>query len=255
MGASTLEAFATPESWIALLTLTTLEIVLGIDNVVFIAILSGRLPEKQQASARRWGLLGAKGMRIMLLFDISWIMGLTKPFFDVLGKEISGRDLILLAGGLFLIAKATDEIHERIEEAGNPADRPVHTAASSFSGVLIQVMILDMVFSLDSVITAVGMADHMAIMVVAVIIAIIVMMIFADAVSDFIHRYPTMKILALSFLFLIGVMLVAEGFGKHIEKGYIYFAMGFSLFVQFINLHITKKRREARKASESAAPA
>lgn len=248
-----MEILASPESWIALLTLTTLEIVLGIDNVVFIAILSGKLPENQQSLARRVGLGAAMFMRIALLFAIGWVMGLTAELFSVLDHGISGRDLILLGGGLFLIGKATYEIHERISESDHPSERPLRTAAVSFGSVIFQVMLLDMVFSLDSVITAVGMVDHISIMIAAVVIAIAVMMIFADSISAFIHRHPTMKILALSFLLLIGVMLVAEGMGKHIEKGYIYFAMGFSLFVELINLKIIAKRRAKRQQREATA--
>lgn len=247
-----MEILASPESWIALLTLTVLEIVLGIDNIVFIAILTGRLKESEQSKARKIGLLGAMGMRIVLLLAISWVMGLTAALFSIFGHAVSGRDLILIGGGLFLMAKATKEIFERLEEADHPADTPIRTKAASYLGVIVQIMLLDMVFSLDSVITAVGMAKHIEIMVVAVVLAIIVMMVFADPVSNFIHRFPSMKILALSFLLLIGVMLMAEGLGKHIEKGYIYFAMGFSLFVQMVNIQIAKKRRASKQAEAAA---
>jgi predicted tellurium resistance membrane protein TerC len=228
------------DSLIALATLTSLEIVLGIDNIVFISILSGKLPVEQRARARRLGMLGAMLMRIGLLLTISWVMRLTAPLFAVLGQEISGRDLILLFGGLFLMAKATFEIHERIE-----GESPAMVAARSvptFAAVIVQIMLLDIVFSLDSVITAVGMADQIAVMVAAVVIAVAVMMAFAGSVSHFVERNPTIKMLALSFLLLIGVMLVAEGLGQHISKGYIYFAMAFSLLVELLNLRAHRGR-------------
>jgi predicted tellurium resistance membrane protein TerC len=234
-----LEHLLTTENAIAFLTLASLEIVLGIDNIVFISILTGKLPQEQQARARTLGLALAMGTRIALLFAISWVMGLTAPLFDVLEHEVSGRDLILLVGGLFLIGKATFEIHERLEGGGHDDDTARRTA--SFVSVLVQIAILDLVFSLDSVITAVGMADEIWIMVAAVVVAVLVMMIFAGKVSRFIERRPTIKILALSFLILIGVMLVAESFGKHIEKGYIYFAMGFSLLVELLNLRLRRR--------------
>jgi predicted tellurium resistance membrane protein TerC len=237
-----LEHLLTTENAIAFLTLASLEIVLGIDNIVFISILTGKLPQEQQARARTLGLALAMGMRIVLLFAISWVMGLTAPLFEVLGHEISGRDLILLVGGLFLIGKATFEIHERLEGGGHDDETAKRTA--SFLSVLVQIAILDMVFSLDSVITAVGMADEIWIMVAAVVVAVLVMMIFAGKVSRFIERRPTIKILALSFLILIGVMLVAESFGKHIEKGYIYFAMAFSLGVELLNMRLRKVDKE-----------
>ncbi len=227
----------TPENLVALLTLATLEIVLGIDNIVFISILTGKLPEEQRARGRTIGLALAMGMRIALLFAIKWVMGLTAELFTVLDHSVSGRDLILFGGGLFLVGKATFEIHERLE---GPATHKERTKAASFAGVLVQIALLDMVFSLDSVITAVGMAKEIWVMVAAVVIAVAVMMIFAGPVSSFIERHPTMKILALSFLILIGVMLIAESAGKHIEKGYIYFAMAFSLLVELINMRVRK---------------
>jgi predicted tellurium resistance membrane protein TerC len=231
----------TSENLIALLTLTSLEIVLGIDNIVFISILVGKLPRERQASARRIGLLLAMGMRIALLLAISWVMGLTEPLFTIaaLGQEISGRDLILLLGGLFLVAKATWEIHDKLEgaEHGQAAPR-----AAGFGAILIQIVLLDIVFSLDSVITAVGMARHIEIMVAAVVIAVGVMMVFAGTISAFIERHPTMKMLALSFLLLIGVVLIADGFGQHVSKGYIYFAMAFSLFVEILNLRLRRTK-------------
>ncbi len=226
------------ENLIALATLTGLEIVLGIDNVVFISILSARLPAERQNAARRVGLLLAMLMRIGLLLAISWIMGLTKPLFGVLGHDFSGRDLILFFGGLFLIGKATYEIHEKLEGAGHGADAV--KVRPSFSAVIVQILLLDIVFSLDSVITAVGMVKHIPIMIAAVLISVATMMIFANMISEFIERHPTMKMLALSFLLLIGVVLLADGLGQHIAKGYIYAAMAFSLFVEILNMRIRK---------------
>ena len=224
-----------PEAWLGLLTLTLLEIVLGIDNIIFISILAGKLPPDQQQRARRVGLLGAMATRIGLLAALAWIIRLTAPLFAVFGREMSGRDLILLAGGLFLLAKSTHEIHEALEgDAGrdNPKGR------ASFAAVVGQIMILDIVFSLDSVITAVGMARHLPVMIAAVVLAVAVMMFAAAPISDFVHRHPTVKMLALSFLLLIGLSLLLEGFDQHIPKGYIYFAMGFSVFVEMINLRV-----------------
>ena len=226
-----------PQIWIALTTLTFLEIVLGVDNIIFISILSGKLPEAQQARARRLGLLGAMGTRILLLFSLSWVIRLTAPWFTVLGQEISGRDLILIVGGLFLLGKSTHEIHDRLEgDEGHSSSR----VARSFASVLVQIMLLDIVFSLDSVITAVGMVDELWVMIAAVIISVAIMMLSAETISGFVHRHPTIKMLALSFLLLIGMSLVAEGFDQHIPKGYIYFAMGFSVFVEAINLRVRK---------------
>ena len=219
-----------PETWVALVTLTSLEVVLGIDNIIFISILAGKLPAEQQARARTTGLAVAMLSRIALLFSLASVMRLTTPWFSVIGRDISGRDLILIGGGLFLLGKATLEIHERLE--GEESHGSTRTAPS-FGAVIAQIMILDIVFSLDSVITAVGMADD-----VAVMIAVGFMMVFAGAVSDFVHRHPTVKMLALSFLLMIGLSLVAEGFGQHIPKGYIYFAMAFSVFVEMLNLKV-----------------
>ena len=230
-----------PDAWIALGTLTVLEIVLGIDNVVFISILTGKLPAAQQPKARRLGLLLAMGMRIGLLFSLTWMMRLTEPLFTVpvLEHEISGRDLILIIGGLFLLAKATHEIHQKMEgEEGEKSAR----VAPSFGSVIFQILLLDIVFSLDSVITAIGMADQIAVMVIAVIIAVGFMLIFAGPVSRFVEKHPTVKILALSFLLLIGFSLIVEGLHQHIPKGYIYFAMAFSVFVEVLNLNIKKPK-------------
>jgi predicted tellurium resistance membrane protein TerC len=227
-----------PEIWIALATLTFLEIVLGVDNIIFISILSGKLPAAQQPAARRIGLLLAMGTRILLLFSLAWVVRLTAPLFALWGHEISGRDLILIAGGLFLLAKSTHEIHGRLEgEEGHGSTR----AASSFTSVLAQITVLDIVFSLDSVITAVGMVDRLSVMVAAVMIAVLIMMMSAEPLSAFVHRHPTVKMLALSFLLLIGLSLLLEGFDHHIPKGYIYFAMGFSVFVEMINLRMRSK--------------
>jgi predicted tellurium resistance membrane protein TerC len=226
------------EGWIALGTLTVLEIVLGIDNIVFISILAGKLPQADRARARRVGLSLAMIIRILLLLSITWVMGLTAPLFSVIGKEVSGRDLILLIGGLFLLGKSTLEIHEKLEGVeGHGSARVV----KSFAAVIVQILLLDIVFSLDSVITAVGMAEDVAVMILAVIIAVGVMLVSSGAISDFVDRHPTVKILALSFLLLIGVSLIGEGLGQHIPKGYIYFAMAFSVFVEMINLRIRAK--------------
>jgi predicted tellurium resistance membrane protein TerC len=231
------EAFLTADGLIALATLTALEVILGVDNVIFISILASKLPEAQQARARRVGLLAAMGMRVLLLFSLAWIIRLTAPLFTIAGEEISGRDLILLGGGLFLLAKATLEIHERLEgEEGHGSAKVV----ASFGAVIFQIMLLDIVFSLDSVITAVGMADDLSIMIAAVVIAVGVMMLSAGTISEFVSRHPTVKVLALSFLLLIGLSLIGEGFDMHIPKGYIYFAMGFSVFVEMINLRVRK---------------
>jgi predicted tellurium resistance membrane protein TerC len=238
-----------PQAWIGLLTLTALEIVLGIDNIVFISILAGKLPAEQQARARRLGLAAAMFTRILLLFSLSWLVGLTQPWFTVMGVGISGRDLVLLVGGLFLLAKATYEIHDKLEgEEGHASSR----VAPSFVSVIVQIMLLDIVFSLDSVITAVGMVREIAVMVTAVVIAVGIMMAFAGPVSDFVHRHPTIKMLALSFLLMIGLMLIVEGLHQHVPKGYIYFAMGFSLFVEMLNMRM--RRRAAVKLRERYVP-
>jgi predicted tellurium resistance membrane protein TerC len=225
------------ELLIALVTLTFLEVVLGVDNVIFISILSGKLRKEEQKRARRVGLIAAMVMRLGLLWSIVWIARLTTPLFTVLEKGISGRDLILIGGGLFLLAKATYEIHDKLEGAEHGSNR----TAASFASVIAQVMVLDIVFSLDSVITAIGMADDLRIMVMAVVLAVLVMMVAAEPISAVVERHPTIKILALSFLLLIGLSLIADGFGQHISKGYIYFAMGFSVFVEAINIRVRKK--------------
>ena len=232
-----IESLADPQIWIALGTLTFLEIVLGVDNIIFISILSGKLPAHQQPQARRLGLLGAMLTRIALLFSLAWIIRLTEPWFTIAGQEISGRDLILILGGLFLIGKSTYEIHDKLEgEEGHASKR----VAASFLSVVTQIMLLDIVFSLDSVITAVGMVDELWVMVAAVIIAVAIMMMSAEPISAFVHKHPTVKMLALSFLLLIGLSLMMEGFDQHIPKGYIYFAMGFSVFVEMINLRLRR---------------
>ena len=230
-----------PNAWIALSTLTLLEIVLGIDNIVFISILASRLPEEEQGRARTAGLALAMLGRIFLLLSLTWVMGLTENLFTVLDRNISGRDLILILGGLFLIYKSTSEIHHKLE--GTDEDDAPKTGKASFRKVLIQILILDLVFSLDSVITAVGMAKHIGVMIVAVILAVCVMMLTAGRISAFIEKHPTLKMLALSFLLLIGVNLVAEGLGQHIPKGYIYFAMAFSIFVEALNLRVRTKMK------------
>jgi predicted tellurium resistance membrane protein TerC len=232
-----------PQGWIALATLTVLELVLGIDNVVFISILAAKLPRAQQARARRVGLALALLSRIALLATLTWLARLTQPLFALLGNEFSGRDLILIAGGLFLIAKSTHEIHGKLEGAEDGRAAP---AAVSFGSVIVQIMLIDVVFSLDSVITAVGMVRELAIMVIAVVVAVGVMIVASDAVSAFVERHPTVKMLALSFLLLIGVALIADGFDQHIPRGYIYFAMGFSVFVEALNLRVRRAAEPVR---------
>lgn len=234
-----MEFLSDPNAWISLVTLTVLEIVLGIDNIVFISILAGKLPVDQQKKARQTGIALALLTRVLLLFSISWVIGLTVPLFRVVGQDISGRDIILLLGGLFLLGKATFEIHARLEGA---VEHERTAKAASFASIIAQILVLDIVFSLDSVITAVGMVDEIAIMITAVIIAVGMMLLSAGAVSDFVNRHPTVKILALSFLLLIGMTLVAESLDQHIPKGYIYFAMGFSVFVEMINLRAKSKQ-------------
>jgi predicted tellurium resistance membrane protein TerC len=236
------ELFTDPGVWVALLTLTTLEIVLGIDNIIFISILAGKLPPERQESARLIGLSLAMLTRIGLLFSLSWVIGLTAPLFSIFGNQLSGRDLILIGGGLFLLGKATFEIHGSLE--GEQHASPAR-AATSFGGVIVQILLLDIVFSLDSVITAVGMVDELLIMVIAVVVAVGVMLISSGAISAFVNRHPTVKMLALSFLLLIGMSLVAEGWELHIPKGYIYFAMGFSVMVELLNLRLRSRPAEA----------
>ncbi|HYC93476.1 MAG TPA: TerC family protein [Thermoanaerobaculia bacterium] len=238
-----MEWLSDPQAWVALLTLTVLEIVLGIDNVIFISILAGKLPPQEQKKARNVGLAGAMIMRILLLLSLAWIVKLTAPLFTVFGAEISGRDLILLLGGLFLMGKATHEIHDKLEgEEGST----VKKVAPSLASVITQIMLLDIVFSLDSVITAVGMAKHLGVMITAVIISVGIMLFAAGSVSAFVDRHPTVKMLALSFLLLIGMALVAEGLEFHIPKGYIYFAMGFSVMVEILNIQFRRKSKPVK---------
>jgi predicted tellurium resistance membrane protein TerC len=232
-----MHTLADPQVWIALVTLTVLEIVLGIDNIVFISILAGKLPKGSQDRARKIGLMLAMVTRILLLMSLAWMIRLTNPLFSIAGHDFSGRDLILLGGGLFLMGKSTHEIHDKLEGAeGEGTAR----AAASFGAVIVQIMLLDIVFSLDSVITAIGMASHLWVMIAAVVLAVFFMLAASGAISRFVDRHPTIKMLALSFLLLIGVALVAEGFGHHIPKGYIYFAMAFSVFVEMLNLRLRK---------------
>ena len=230
-----MEWLTDPEIWIALVTLTSLEIVLGIDNIIFISILAGKLPANQQARGRSVGLFLAMFIRILLLLSLSWVIGLTEPLFEIFGFEISGRDLILLIGGIFLIGKSTFEIHEKLEGEEGHASTKV---SATFTSVIVQILLLDIVFSLDSVITAVGMVDEIGVMIAAVIIAVAIMLWAAGSVSEFVEGHPTVKMLALSFLLLIGFSLVVEGLEVHIPKGYIYFAMGFSVFVEMLNLRL-----------------
>lgn len=232
------EWVTTTEAWIALGTLTALEIVLGVDNIIFISILVGRLPEKQRNFARNMGLGLAMATRLMLVFSIAWVVGLTEPWFTVLGREISGRDFILIGGGLFLLAKATHEIHSSLE--GEELEH-THTKPRSMGPVLLQIAVLDLVFSLDSVITAIGLVQHVAIMVVAIMLSVGVMLFAAKAIGDFVDAHPTIKILALSFLILVGVTLMVEGFDVHVPKGYIYFAMAFSVVVEMLNIKMRKR--------------
>ena len=243
-----MEWITDPNYLIAFLILTVLEIVLGIDNIIFISIVSGKLPEDVQAKARLVGLALAMIMRIILLLSIVWIMRLTAPLFEILSQEISGRDLILIVGGLFLIAKSTFEIHDKLEGEEGSKSAKIYP---SFSNVIFQIILLDIVFSLDSVITAVGMVDKIGVMISAVTVAVIFMMVFATPLSNFVHKHPTIKILALSFLILIGLSLVIEGFDQHISKGYIYFAMAFSVFVEMLNIKVRGKGKKPVKLKEA----
>lgn len=238
-----MEWITDPQIWISLLTLTALEIVLGIDNIIFISILAGKLPAEQQARARRLGLSLALITRVLLLMSLTWLMGLTKPLFTLplLNHGLSGRDLILLLGGLFLIGKSVVEVHEKLEGADGHVTSG--KARASFAAVIVQILLLDIVFSLDSVITAIGMADNLGVMIAAVVIALAVMLIFAGTISDFVNRHPTLKMLALSFLILIGVALVGESLGQHIPKGYIYFSMAFAFAVEMLNLRLRSKEK------------
>lgn len=238
-----LDWLTSPEAWVALATLTALEIVLGIDNIIFISILVGRLPPHQRDFARRTGLALAMLTRLGLLFSLAWVMGLTNPLFSILGEEISGRDIILIGGGLFLLAKATHEIHNSLEGV-EEQERGV--VVPNLAMVLVQIAILDIVFSLDSVITAVGLADHVSVMAIAIIIAVGVMLFAARSIGEFVDAHPTIKILALSFLVVVGLTLMVEGFDVHVPKGYIYFAMAFSLGVEMLNIRMRKKREPVK---------
>lgn len=239
-----MELFSQPETWVALVTLSFLEIVLGIDNIIFISIVSNKLPQNRRAKARNIGLLFALGFRILLLLGITYIIGFTKPLFTIFDLEISGRDLILFAGGLFLLAKSTSEIHHKIE--GEEVAEKKDSKSVTISSVVIQIIFLDIIFSFDSILTAVGLTDHVIIMIIAVIISIGVMMLFSGKISDFINRHPTLQILALSFLILIGFMLVLDGFHVHVAKGYIYFAVAFSLIVEVLNMRLRKKSKPVK---------
>ena len=237
-----MDLLTNPEVWIALLTLTALEVVLGIDNIIFISILANKLPDEQRDNARRVGIVAAMGMRILLLLGINWVIGLTEPILEIMGHEFSGRDIILAVGGLFLVAKATWEIHGRME--GDDHVRDVGARRTSFWGVIVQIMIMDIIFSLDSVITAVGMANDVIVMIAAVVIAVAVMLVASGYITRVIDRHPTLKMLALAFLLLIGVTLVVDGLGGHVDKAYIYFAMGFAVFVEALNIRRSSKTGE-----------
>jgi predicted tellurium resistance membrane protein TerC len=245
-----MEWLTDPNIWIAFATLTLLEIVLGIDNIVFISILAGKLPADQQKRARTMGLALAMITRVLLLLALSWMVKLTTPLFALMGHPLSGRDLILIGGGMFLVAKSTREIHHKLEGE----DRTEVGGHPSFRSVIVQILLLDIVFSLDSVITAVGMVDEVGVMIAAVIVAVGVMLVSAGTIGRFVDRHPTVKMLALSFLLLIGVTLIAEGFGQHVSKGYIYFAMGFSVFVEMLNLRLQKKKTHTVRLNESLDP-
>lgn len=250
-----MELFSTPEAWISLFTLAALEIVLGIDNIVFISIIAGKLPEHQRPLAMRIGLALAMISRLALLASLSWVMRLSTPLFEIFSHPVTGRDLILILGGLFLIAKATFEIYDKVEAAHPAATAAGGQAGAALAPVLVQIMILDIVFSLDSVITAVGMVDELEIMVIAVVVAVAVMLIFAVPVGNFVERHPSIKILALAFLVMIGTMLVAEGTGQHVNKGYIYFAMAFSLSIELLNMRYRKRQNRLLEATSPMAEA
>jgi predicted tellurium resistance membrane protein TerC len=236
-----IDLLTSPQAWVAFLTLTALELVLGIDNVIFISILVDKLPARQRELGRRIGLFLAMFMRIALLFLLTWMVGLTQPLFSVLTQEISGRDLILIAGGLFLLWKSTKEVHQLLEgETGEASS----TVRATFSAVIVQIILIDMVFSLDSIITAVGMVDEIAVMIAAVVVSVALMMVFAGAIGRFVSDHPTLKMLALAFLFVIGVVLIADGFDYHVPKGYVYFAMAFSVIVEMLNLRLRRRRRQ-----------
>ena len=248
-----LELFSDPEAWIALATLTLLELVLGIDNLVFIAILTDRLPRAERPLAYRLGLIGAMGTRVLLLLSLSWVMQLTTALFTVMDNEISGRDLIVLFDRLFLIGKSVHEIYEKVElEEDEDDDDDRRKAGATLVSIIVQITIMDIIFSLDSVITAVGMVDEVSVMIIAIVLAVILMLIFARSIGDFVNEHPSMKLLALSFMLLIGVLLVAEGFDQHLPKGYVYAAMGFALFVEVLNLRFRKNRRQKKKAARAA---
>jgi predicted tellurium resistance membrane protein TerC len=249
-----MQALMDPQLWISLVTLTLLEIVLGIDNIVFITILAGKLPAHQQPKARKLGLAAALITRLLLLASLSFIVKLTHPLFAVAGREISGRDLVLILGGLFLLYKSTTEIHEKVTQEEDMAGKPLKPGKSkkaAFAGVIIQIMFLDIIFSLDSVITAVGMVDNLYVMMAAVVIAVILMLLAVNAISNFVNAYPTVKMLALSFLILVGVALIGEGFGVHIPKGYIYFSMFFSMAVEILNIRASRGRKRSAEEKEA----
>lgn len=238
-----LEMLSSPEVWLSFATLAALEVVLGVDNIIFIAILAGRLPAHQRERARRIGLAGAFASRLGLLATISWIVKLDRPLFHIAGEGFSGKELILLAGGIFLLYKATKEIHHKLEAANDDGGGATIHAAATFGGVIFQIVLLDMVFSIDSVITAVGMTSHIWIMIAANVVALIVMLLLGRHISEFVERHPSVKVLALSFLLMIGLVLISESFGVHVPKGYIYGAMGFSVFVELVNIRTTRKTR------------
>lgn len=244
-----LSLFSSPEAWISLATLAALEIVLGIDNIVFITLLAGKLPREQRHFAMRLGLAGALLTRLALLGTLGWVMRLSRPLFTLVSHEVTGRDLVLVFGGLFLIAKATIEIYDKVEAAHPAGSHEPEAGTGRLFSIIAQIMLLDMVFSLDSVITAVGMVDEIPIMVVAVILAIVVMLLFAAPIGDFVERHPSIKILALCFLVMIGVLLVAEGTGQHFQRGYVYFAMAFSLVIELLNMRYRARQRELAQAS------